>query len=372
MKRLLITLCFLFTALPAFSDVVVSSVAVDDANKTLVIRGSGFLSGKPQRDVTQVFLGDSGAPLLVTKLTANEVIAAWQLDFDPGTYPLTIGFGSGARDTDQVWIALGAAGPEGPPGPKGDTGATGSKGDKGDPGAKGDPGVKGDPGAKGDTGDTGPQGPQGIQGPSGASITSLDTLSGLDCTLASGAAGKVKVTVGNGGAVSLQCALAPGYRIMFVTSGLYIGTGIGGLAGADAICQSAALSSNLPNGLVYRAWLSTTTNNAIDRFAPDSRPVVTVTGVKIANSLADLSNGLLANPPNLDQSGALVTNAPWAWTGTLRGGRYYSDTSCHDWSTTPLLAVGLAGDVNASNAQWTESFPISCATTSFHLYCIAQ
>ena len=59
MKRLLIALCFLLTALPALSDVVVTSVGVDDANKTLVIRGSGFLSAKPQRDVTQVFLGDS-------------------------------------------------------------------------------------------------------------------------------------------------------------------------------------------------------------------------------------------------------------------------------------------------------------------------
>src|SRR5690349_15140483 len=82
-------LCLMCAALPSFPDVIVSSVAVDDATRTLTIRGTGFISTKP-RDVTQVFLGESG-PLLVTKLTASEVVAAWQTDIAPGSYPLTVG-----------------------------------------------------------------------------------------------------------------------------------------------------------------------------------------------------------------------------------------------------------------------------------------
>ena len=377
MKRLhglLFSLCLLLPALPAVADVVVSSVAVDDASRTLTIRGSGFLSAKPQRDVTQVFLGESAVPLLVGKLTANEVIASWTLDFAPGTYPLTIGFGTGAKDSDQVWISLGAAGPQGPAGPKGDKGDPGPKGDKGDPGLKGDAGAKGDPGPKGDKGDAGPQGPQGIQGPAGAAFTSIESLNGVDCTLAGATPGKVRVQVGDSGAVSLQCVVGAGAQIMFVTSRVFNGN-LGGLAEADRICQATADAAAIPNALTYRAWLAAAGVNALDRFAPASRPVVAVNGIRIADSLADLANGVLANAPNRDENGNIVTSIPYAWTGALAGGTSSGLTCANplvgnaSWSDSS--GRGFAGDINARSPAWSSAEVLACAISS-HLYCIGQ
>ena len=338
LRPLLLALPML-TVLPAFPDVIVSSVVIDDASKTLMIRGSGFLSSKPQRDVTQVFLGESATPLLVSKLTANEVVATWQPDFAPGSYPLTIGFGSNAKDSDQVWISLGSAGPEGPPGPKGDKG------------------------------DTGPQGPQGIPGSTG--LTSVEALNGVDCTMPSGAAGKVRITMGASFSVNLQCVLAPGSRIMFVTSASFNGAGLGGLAGADQRCQQLATSANVPKGSSYRAWLSTTTTRAVDRFTSDARPVMTVTGIKIANSLADLGASSLLHAPNLDESGGLVTFPGAAWTGTAADGS--PSATCNDWGTGPLPQAlqGMIGNANAANSAWMAAGTQAC-TALVHLYCLGQ
>ncbi len=54
----------------------------------------------------------------------------------------------------------------------------------------------------------------------------------------------------------------PQHSRMFVTSTQYTGN-LGGLAGADALCQGAALAGSL--GGTWRAWLSTPSVNAIDR-----------------------------------------------------------------------------------------------------------
>src|SRR5262245_23472284 len=53
-------------------------------------------------------------------------------------------------------------------------------------------------------------------------------------------------------------------NVAFVTRGVYSGA-LGGLSGADGICQTAAISAGLPGTFV--AWLSTSTVNARDRFA---------------------------------------------------------------------------------------------------------
>jgi hypothetical protein len=325
LRRSLLSLCLMCAALPSFPDVIVSSVAVDDATRTLTIRGTGFISTKP-RDVTQVFLGESG-PLLVTRLTASEVVAAWQTDIAPGSYPLTVGFGKSAKDSDQVWISVGVAGPEGPPGPKGD---------------------KGDP------------------GPAGAALTSVDALNGLDCTMPSGAAGKIRLTAGSNFTVNLQCVLAPGPRIMFTSSAIFMGD-LGGLAGADQKCQQLAAAAALPNGSSYRAWLSVTGMRPIDRFTPDTRPVVTATGMKIANSIADLGASNLLHAPNVDEWGAPASGS--AWTGTLPDGSP-AGVSCQDW--TGIVGVrGVVGNADATTSSWMSDSFQAC-TAQMHLYCVGE
>jgi hypothetical protein len=78
----------------------------------------------------------------------------------------------------------------GPPGPRGD---------------KGDPGEAGPAGPQGQPGPEGPQGPKGDDGDPGTEIAGVETLDGLPCTAADGAAGELDVTVAPGGAVTLRC-----------------------------------------------------------------------------------------------------------------------------------------------------------------------
>ena len=364
MKRLSQRLAFLFllVALPALADVVVGSVVIDEATKTLTIRGSGFLTSnkKPLR----VTAGSPSVPLLVQKVTPNEVIAQWSLDFAPGSHLLTVGYGNGTSQFDEVWISLGATqGPAGPAGPKGD---------KGDPGAPGQTGLKGDPGAAGAAGATGPQGPAGPQGPkgdtgatgpAGQGVASISDLNGVGCTV-TGSPGTIKVETGIDGAVSLVCTLT-NPRLMFVSSSLFDGN-LGGLAGADIKCALMATAVGLPNGNGYRAWLSTSTVDAKDRFGASSRPIATVTLVKIADSLDNLRVGALASAPNRDQHGALVSAPALAWTGTTVGGTN-SGTNCQSWSSASVQ--GLVGDAAMANSAWTAA-GIQACSASVRLYCI--
>ena len=80
----------------------------------------------------------------------------------------------GATQTDSMFVADGATGPQGDPG------ETGAKGDKGDKGDKGEPGEKGDPGPTGAQGIPGPQGVPGEKGAVGA--TGADGFSPIIAT----------------------------------------------------------------------------------------------------------------------------------------------------------------------------------------------
>jgi hypothetical protein len=60
-------------------------------------------------------------------------------------------------------------------------------------------------------------------------------------------------------------SIYPNANFVFVTSRAYTGN-LGGLAGADAICQTHAAEAGLPG--TYVAWLATSTVTAPSRLAP--------------------------------------------------------------------------------------------------------
>ena len=101
-----------------------------------------------------------------------------------------------------------------------------------------------------------------------------------------------------------------GQSIVFVTSTSSNGD-LGGLAGADATCNSLAQTAGLSG--TYVAWLSTSTTDARDRI--DDASYIRVDGTPIANNLADLIDGSLQNAVLLDETG--TTMAVRVWTGTL-------------------------------------------------------
>lgn len=172
-------------------------------------------------------------------------------------------------------------------------------------------------------------------------------------------------------------------RLVFVTAAP-TSAKIGGLAQADATCQTAALAAGLDNSSGFIAWLSDVDDAAADRLAGGAnepeRPFVQRNGVPIADDL----DALLDDGP---QGGIVVTEtgAPLlsvrVWTNTdLHGEVFDAATSCGGWTSSSAELFGRAGMnwVSEGNAALHAAWLIQGGWTSFstevcnlkaHLYC---
>jgi hypothetical protein len=163
----------------------------------------------------------------------------------------------------------------------------------------------------------------------------------------------------------------PPYRsggaLAFVTSSSQ-GGNLGGLAGADAICQGLATVAGLPAAGSFHAWLSGTGVDALDRFSYDG-PWVRPDGVRIADGKSDLADGALRAPINVTETGVYLGNHA-SWTGTLAdGGGTGSD--CADWSSSDGAESAYFGLVNSPGSNWTYLTNADCSSP-YHFYCLAD
>lgn len=128
------------------------------------------------------------------------------------------------------------------------------------------------------------------------------------------------------------------------------GTGnLGGLAGADAICQSLAAAAGA-GGKTWHAYLSvgTPATHAKDRIGPG--PWYDWKGVKIADSVANLHSTLnnLTKASGLDETGKAVPgkddtpNEHDILTGSNMDGTLQAGTTCADWSSAAATGVSAA------------------------------
>lgn len=141
-----------------------------------------------------------------------------------------------------------------------------------------------------------------------------------------------------------------------------------GLAAADNICLLRAMAAGLPHPEEFKAWLSTSTVNATDRFTFGG-PWVRPDGVFVAQTKAELVSGRLHAPINQGAFGEYRGNAG-VWTGStgtgVGGGSY-----CNDWVSDNGGDAGSAGTANSVD-QWSEYFgPESCSETR-SLYCLSN
>lgn len=168
--------------------------------------------------------------------------------------------------------------------------------------------------------------------------------------------------------------------IVFVTSVGYAGnllggSGGGGVADGDAICDMHASSGGL-NG-TFKAWLSgfdpgaSMVVDAKDRIY--DQPYILPDGTMIApNGLADLTTASLLGPIDHDESAPGRT--AFVWTGTNPDGTADSQR-CSDWTTASIAVPGAGGYTTsgASDPYWTEQLggltsPYPCSQTHT-LYC---
>jgi len=137
-----------------------------------------------------------------------------------------------------------------------------------------------------------------------------------------------------------------------------------GVLAGDNICQELASTSGLSNPGSFKAWLSDSTTDAVDRLLSDG-PWVRVDGVLVAASKSALVNSMLETSIAVTEE----TQYHWygVWTGTLQDGTK-SASSCSDW-TLGIGSAGEGGDTSYSdNSSWTAIFATGCSA-GYHLYC---
>ena len=175
----------------------------------------------------------------------------------------------------------------------------------------------------------------------------------------------IVVTLANSEMAS-QLQQVEDYRFAFYTSTTYSGSGVGGLSGADALCNVRAAAAGLPG--TYRAWLGDSTGSPSTRFTQRTEPYRLADTTLIANDFTDLADGTLQAALNLDEFG-LGVSGTFAWTNVTTGGVTAGAESCSDWASDS--GTGNRGSTNNTSIVWMSSSTLSCGSNS-RLYCIGQ
>ncbi len=152
------------------------------------------------------------------------------------------------------------------------------------------------------------------------------------------------------------------FNYAFVTSTTHDGD-LGGLDGADVICNTRASAAGLPG--TYVAWLSTASVDAVDRLG-SARGFIRPDGVPFADQPADITGNQIFNTLHVDETGADVGSVS-VWTGTLKDGTSAPE-HCSGW-TVDSGTDGRLGRTQGGPALWTESTDSPLCGQSHHLYC---
>lgn len=167
-------------------------------------------------------------------------------------------------------------------------------------------------------------------------------------------------------------------RVAFVTSS--VGTGdlsswpdADGATGTDAgdnICRAHAQRAHLPLADSFKAWLASPSASATERLQFDG-PLYRTDNARVAVSIADLTDGELDAPLQLDEKGQPVLG--YTWTGALADGQAGYAT-CSGWTYSGNDEGGHEGHAAAADASWTIDViegGFGCGA-SLALYCIGD
>ncbi|MGB5811357.1 MAG: hypothetical protein WBG86_12545 [Polyangiales bacterium] len=160
-------------------------------------------------------------------------------------------------------------------------------------------------------------------------------------------------------------------KIVFVTSTVHQGS-LGGLEGADAVCNEAAADAGLPG--TFLAWLADSTDSPDTRFAKSEQPYVRTDGKHIADSYDDLVTQGPHRDIKVDEYGERVHWLPGsAWTNVRPDGTTKSETrTCEDWSTDDHHALSYFGWYLKQDGHWTDAHIKSFCAIPRRLYCFQQ
>jgi hypothetical protein len=169
------------------------------------------------------------------------------------------------------------------------------------------------------------------------------------------------------------------------------GGGQTALDSADKLCQHLADAAVI--GGVWKAWLSDSTTNAIDRITEGPWYLLTYAGAfgnieetyetRAFNNKANLTTVPLS-AININEFGRSVSSSNgvlYVWTGTT-GSATAGVETCSNWTSSAASDHGIMGTAGGTIVGWTDSpewgtangspvYPLPC-NESAHLYCFEQ
>lgn len=157
-------------------------------------------------------------------------------------------------------------------------------------------------------------------------------------------------------------------RTVFVTSSAHTGN-LGGLDGADEICQSAAENAGLPG--LYQAWLATSNADQPAARFDQRGSFELVDGTVLATSWTDLTDGTLADAIYLDENGAETLDAVWTnvWEDGSAGGSLVDET-CDGFTSASDANFSILG-FSLETSTWSADDYGLCDQLA-SLYCFEQ
>jgi hypothetical protein len=168
-------------------------------------------------------------------------------------------------------------------------------------------------------------------------------------------------------------------KYVFVSSELRTG-GMGGILGADNLCSTLADEAGLPGD--YLAWNSTNSDYPNLDFVKEGVYVRT-DGQIVATSYADLVDGNILHPIDLDESQLPALNVPFmanceavtgpVWSNTTSIGDFAGGLACGSWFNGTNLSSGRIGSVFATDGRWTniDDCYVPCGAW-LPIYCVQQ
>jgi len=159
-------------------------------------------------------------------------------------------------------------------------------------------------------------------------------------------------------------------RRVFATSGKFDGN-LGGLEGAKAKCEAAAMGAGL--GGSWEVWLSDDTGSPSTRFETSFGgyyALVDMNKTPVAKGWAGLTSGSLLAAIDTDEKGEALVDPKNVWSNTTEGG-VKAGVSCKNWTSAAFTEKGRLGATDKLTGEWTDLMadnPINCGT-SLHLYC---
>ncbi len=160
-------------------------------------------------------------------------------------------------------------------------------------------------------------------------------------------------------------------KYVFLTSISYPAD-LGGLEGADAVCQSHADQVRLPG--TYKAWLSDSTNSPSTRFnrLDSTYDYKLVNGTVVADGWDDLTDGTIDTPIIVTEENVTLANDVVPTNTATDGTAFNATENCANWTTRSGALNYNRGRFSVSDSRWTFEGSTSSCNSTHKLYCFQQ